>query len=455
MFPRWIRLSSRFCHRRILPPTITVSITGIALLTTPGAMLGQRTGHNSRPLICVHDCRDPTDTTPDDDLKDFNRTMAVQATPEQSKAFTVLVQDVQAASARLQAFRGLLQKGTASPALSDPEAILAQAIAKVRTGTQTFVASFSAAQKSGLKDLTKKVEEADSGVAMQIGMLDEIVQPKKAVSENIADSAAILDKALASYQKEQLTLGREMGIILPSTDLSFNLPPATSSVEIGGGVISIPASGTVSRISAVDGHNLFSLNIAIDLSDLQQNITGILRAQLTRSPPCGERIEIREATLTDEAPATDVVTRLHLERWICPPGQGWAGPTELATGDGTIDVKLTPAIEKDGSLGLVSEIGRIDADGFLRESLRGSLGSTLRNEITASILSVMRKATDLKAILPPSAQGVATVQKAHFQETAARLSLALDGQMEFSDDQTKQFVSQLNQRLSTQQTSAR
>jgi hypothetical protein len=125
---------------------------------------------------------------------------------------------------------------------------------------------------------------------------------------------------------------------------------------------------------------------------------------------------------------------------------------EVAAGEGTIEVKLTPSVEQNAGLGLVSEIIRADADGLLRDLLRsGDLGVTLREQIAASLLSAMQKGTDTKATLPPAAQESATIQKAQFQDAGAgQLSLVLDGQLQLSDEQTQQFAAQLKQRLSAQ-----
>jgi hypothetical protein len=149
------------------------------------------------------------------------------------------------------------------------------------------------------------------------------------------------------------------------------------------------------------------------------------------------------------------VAHLHFERWFCPPGQGWESPSELAAGDGTIEIKLTPSVETNVGLRLVSEVGRVDGDGFLRELLSsGALGAELREQITASLLSALQRGTDLKNALPPAALGFATIQKAEFQDASAgRLSLVLDGQLQFSDEQKKQFTAQLKQRLSAQEAS--
>src|SRR5208282_3830360 len=276
--------------------------------------------------------------------------------------------------------------------------------------------------ESGLKETTNKLAKADSELDKEIKTFDQAVQVPKPDSAQITSSAASVDKELASFQSEQLALGREMGILLDaeSQGLAFNLPKVTNAINIAGQTLSIPASGTVSRASAENGHNLFSLKLVADLSDVQQNMTGILRSQLTRSPRCGERIEILQATLTPLLPASLVVAQLHYERWVCPPGPR-ENPMEVTGGDGAIEITLTPSVEQNtGSgpgLGLVSEISRVEAEGLLRDLLRrGDLGIALRDQIAATLLSALQKAADLEATLPPSAQASATLQKAQFQD---------------------------------------
>ena len=77
-------------------------------------------------------------------------------------------------------------------------------------GNKYFVKSFSKSQKSGLKELTKKLEKVDSEVAKQKKALDQqLGRPK---GEAIASAAGKLEKALAKFQTQQLSLGKEMGI---------------------------------------------------------------------------------------------------------------------------------------------------------------------------------------------------------------------------------------------------
>ena len=435
---------------RILVPGVAVLIAGAALLPSPSRTLAQLGGGGGVPTG-VGVAGPASGISEKDELKDFHLAMAVQATDEQSAAFAKVAQSTQAASDRLKA----LQQAPASSPLSDRATTLDQAIEQARLSNKNFLASFSAKQKSGLKDIAKKLEKADSDLDKQLKAFDQIVQiaqASKSGGESIPSSVASLAKELVTFQDEQLALAREMGILLPTGAqvLTFNLPRVTTSIKVAGQPVSIQATGVVSRNStatpaetpAENRRNLFTLQLTADLSDLQQNITAILRSKLNRSPRCGERLEIRQAALTPLSPASLVMARLHFERWVCPPAQS---PMEVAGGDGTIEVKLTPSVEQKAGLALISEITRVDAERFLRDMLRsGDLGDTLREQIAASVLYAMQKGTDLKVTLPPAAQPSATLQKAQFQDAGAdQLNLVLEGQLQFSDQQTQQFAAQL------------
>jgi hypothetical protein len=432
-----------------------VVIVAIALLTAPGTLFAQHGGggggHGMMSTGMGNSAGRADGVEEKDGLKDFHRAMAVQATPEQRAAFAKVSQYTEAAGDQLHAFRESLR--TASSALSERTAGLDQAIARARAGNQNFLTSFSPTQKSGLKETTGKLEKADSDVDKQIRTLDQILQTPKPDAEQAAASAAALDKGLAGFQNQQLALGSEMSILFPAAGegVTFTLPQVTNSIDIAGQSIAIPASGGLSRTSSENGVNLFNLKVVADLSDLQQNVTGILRSQLDRSPRCGERIEVLQATFTPLAPASLVVVNFHFERWVC---RGQQSPVEVAGGEATIDVKLTPSVAPNTGLALASEMSRVQADGLLRDLLRsGDLGVTLREQIAASLLSALVKGANLKATLPPAAQNSATLQKAEFQDAGSdQLTMILDGQLQFSDEQTTQFAAQLKQRLAAQGT---
>jgi len=460
---------------RMVFPNFAVPLVTVVLLAGPCTTFAQRGGGgfggrstpgtvHGRPLICVHDCPDtPEGTSSEDDLKNFEHLMAVQATADQSAAFIKVMQYAQDASTQLQTFRDHPQKVNA--ALSDQAANLDRAIKEARNGDQNFLASFSPVQKSGLIDLTEKLQKADADLDEQVKPFVRTLEIPKVENELIATSAANLGKTLTGFQDAQVALASEMGIILPSSgqDLMLRLPPVTTTINLAGQPIAITGSGVISRTPAADGHNLFGLKYTADFSDLQQNITDLLRAQLNRAPRCGERIQIQEGMLIPQTPASLVLAHLHYERWICPLFQGGGGPTELSDADATIEVKLTPSLassveskaDSNSGLQLTSEISRVDAEGLLRESLlTGSLGAKLRDQIMASFLSIIQKGANFKTAMPPTAQELANIQRAQFQDAGAgRLTLIVDGQLQLSDEQAKLFTDQLRERLSAQKTS--
>ena len=399
----------------------------------------------------------PSGVAERDDLKSFHRAMVLQATAQQSALFTSAVQNAEAASAQLHAFRETLQKAPASSDSPERAATLHDSIEMVRKSNQSFLASFSGAQKSALKDITKKLAKEDSDLARQLQAFDQGIQSAKPASELLA-STANLDKVLTNFEGEQLAIGREMSIVIAPTgeQLSFNLPAMPNSLTIAGQSMSLPASGVVERTSAENGHNLFRVTLNADLYDLQQNLTGVLRSAVNRAPDCGERIEIKQARLTPAAPSTVVTAQLHFERWICPVGRS-GNSTEAAAGEGTMEIKLTPTIRQNAGLGLDSEIIRVDAEGLLRNMLRsGDLGESLRDQISAAILDALRQASNLKSALPSMAQESVSLQKAQFQNAGSdKLGFNLEGELQLSEEQTKLFGEKLKQVPSFKQTSAR
>lgn len=231
-------------------------------------------------------------------------------------------------------------------------------------------------------------------------------------------------------------------------------PAVKTPVHIKSWTIPVTVSGGLSQTAVAGNQRTFKLDLMTDLSELQQNITALLRAQLDTSEACGQRVSIREARLTPAAPASLLVVRLHFERWMCAPGQQIS--TELSEGDGTVEIKLAATVEKENSLTLKSAFGRIDANGMLGEQLRsGSLGEDLQDKAAESVLSAARAGTDFKVVLPPAVRNSVTIQTARFREAGVGgLSVALSGQVEISNQQADQLASQLNQTLSAQRAPA-
>jgi hypothetical protein len=394
-----------------------------------------------------------------DTLKDFHDVLAVQASSQQVAEFQALVKMTEAAQSALQSLLQQLRQENAAPQPTSDDA-LAKALENTRTSTRKFQEGFSPAQKSGLKDISKRLAKSDSDLDQEDKRLEQSLSAKAANSE-LAPHAESLDKALTDFYNQQLALGREMSITLASgQDMTFMLPQVKSPVRIANRTIPVAVSGRLTQTAAQGGQRKFKLELSADLSELQQNIFEVLRAQLETSETCGQRVTIRQATLTPATPASTLIVWLHFERWMCTRAFDQQTANELAEGNGKVEVKLTAAVvmnddkdkAKPNTLTVTAALGRIDATGMLEQSLRsGSLGEDLRDQITQSVLSAARAATDFKIVLPPVLQNSATIESAKFQDVGAGgLSVELDGQIEISNEQADQLAIQLNQTLSAQ-----
>ena len=225
------------------------------------------------------------------------------------------------------------------------------ALENSRTQTKNFQLGFSPEQKSGLKEILKRIAKTDTDLEQEEKKLDQTLKDQslelKAASPEILRAAESLDKALTEFHNQQLALGREMSITLASgQDLAFTLPPVRTVANFGSSTLPVAVSGMLTQIADQGGQRKFQLDLSADLSELQQNIFDILSAQLNTSDTCGQRIAIRQAILTPATPASLLVVRLHFERWICSRAFGQQTSNELAEGDGTVEIKLTASLPR-------------------------------------------------------------------------------------------------------------
>ena len=150
--------------------------------------------------------------TSDAGLADFNRALAVQATTDQISHFPQLTKSTEAARKLAQDCSGLSGKADSETEFSRRTAALKEAVEEAQGSNQDFVKSFTKSQKAGLKELTKKLEKADSEVGKLWKDLERQLGGAKAVTEAIALTADKLEKALEEFQSQQIELGKEMGI---------------------------------------------------------------------------------------------------------------------------------------------------------------------------------------------------------------------------------------------------
>lgn len=376
-----------------------------------------------------------------DDLRDYHEALAVQASSEQIAAYTTMLKSTYAASASLQGLQEQLGKPNGATEFTQGAAI-EKAVEEARSENKKFLDSFSDPQKAGLKEISKRLIKDDSDLAQAARSFGAEVGNVKGSAQAITPAAQTLEHALATLRQHQVDLGQEMSIGSTSaSDSAFNLTPLKTSVKFANQAIAITTSGVVSRGQPEGGQSVFAMELTEDLSDLQQNATEVLRAQLDQYDRCGERIEIHNATLAPQSAASLVVLQLHYERWSCLHGD----TNEMAEGNGTVEVKLTPAVASDGTVRLAGEMGRVDVPGMVGEFLRsGFLGDSLRDKVTQALLSTIDQGADFKSLLPPSSQGFTTLHRARFEGTGmGRLNVVLEGEIRLSEEKATVFTGEL------------
>jgi hypothetical protein len=427
---------------------IELLVLAAALLAYPCSLLaqrgagGDRTGGGTAGGGGLSGGGKATGVDVNDDLKHFHAALAVQATSLQMVQYAATIKSTEAAKAELKIFLEQFGKNSASE-LASRSAAVQQAIETARTENKKFIDGFSDRQKSGLKDVTRRLIKADADLAQQARALELEIGNSKSVGQPMAASAQSLERALAIFRNQQLGLGDEMSIGAGQNGQvsAFDLPPVKNVVNFANQPIAITTSGVISRGGAEGGQNTFKLELIADLSDFQRNITEVLRTQLDKAERCGERIAIQGATLAPSTPASLVVAQFHFEHWTCLGREA----NEMAEGNATIEVKLTPSVGEDGALRLRPEISRVDAHGLIGEWLRsGSLGETLRDKIAESLLSTVREGGNFNTTLPPSARGNAKLHRAQFQGTGSgKLLVVLDGEIRVSNEQATSLIGEL------------
>jgi hypothetical protein len=402
-----------------------------------GQIGGAVPGANGRP-----DGVDETDT-----LQGFHNALAVQASPQQIADFQDAVKLTNTAKEKLGAF----VRPSADPT-NENSTDVSKAVENAGSANRKFLGGFSDAQKSGLKETVKRLEKTDADLVQAGRQLDASVQARTSGAE-VSGRVESVDKALKDFSGQQLALGREMGILLASgQDLAFDIPAVKQPVSFGSRKITVGTSSELAQTGANDGQRTFKLEMVVDLSDLQTTATEVLRTQLEESSRCGERLEVRQASIEPTPPASSVVLQLHFERWSCPRILGQNSPTEIAEGEGSVEIKLTPAIGEANSLKLLPEFIKIQAQGMLGDELRsGDRGDDLREKVAKSVLLALQAGADVKSTLPGAVQSSATLETARFRDAGAGgLSVELNGKVQASNEQVNLLASQLNHALSAQ-----
>ncbi len=183
---------------------VTMAALAIVLTLSPWSLWAQRgggRGGHGNPAGAAKGV--PAE---DNDLKDFNRAVALQATPQQVDLFRQLAKDTTAAAAKAENLAQHPEK------IKEDASILAYVVEVARDGSHDFLAELSHAQKSGLKVWRKNVEKADAYVGKSWKALSKDLEQKSAADKRIAADNESLQKALAKSLIEQWNLAEKMGI---------------------------------------------------------------------------------------------------------------------------------------------------------------------------------------------------------------------------------------------------
>ena len=189
---------------------LSVAALTIVLTFCPWPLLAQRGGgrgtHGNSP--------GPSKSEPgeSDELKDFSRAIALQATPEQVDLFQQLSKDTTAAADKA---RNLAQH---PENMKEDSGILAYVVEVARDSSRDFLAGLSHAQKSGLKAWRKNVEKADIEVGKTWKALSKDMAQKTTDEKQAAADNDKLEQALTKSFTEQWNLALRMGIPRPKPD---------------------------------------------------------------------------------------------------------------------------------------------------------------------------------------------------------------------------------------------
>jgi hypothetical protein len=152
----------------------------------------------------------PTPDTKNNDLKGFERAVALQATPDQIAQFQRFSASTQVARKRAQDLLQLSTKGNQLNWINSTYP-LTNDLEEAQADNEKFLASFSKEQEDGLKKLTKKLRKSDSEIEGENKGL------RKDLDRNTADGEIVarlqkLEKALGDLQSQQFAIAAEMGI---------------------------------------------------------------------------------------------------------------------------------------------------------------------------------------------------------------------------------------------------
>jgi hypothetical protein len=177
----------------------------ILLLATSQIAVAQHGGHGTGNTSGTSAGSYPHDT--DTDIKDFQKTFAIQATPEQRSQFQSWKQNTEVVKLRLQELGPAIATNDFSIQLN----ALKAAIEKSNTGYRDFVSSLTDPQHTGLKKPLQKLGKTNDELARSVATaIRELGQANSGAKR--AAKLANAQTAVENLLNEQKRIAVEMSI---------------------------------------------------------------------------------------------------------------------------------------------------------------------------------------------------------------------------------------------------
>jgi hypothetical protein len=438
-------------------PTISIGTDGIKInLPRPPTGPGISPG-DPRPSAAPAAPPRPSD---DAELEAFRRALAAQATPAQVSAYLSLIKSTRTVISKFEDLRAAADQQSASAEWPAKKVEFDESLQKARIMNKAFIEGFAESQKGALTVVTSKLIRADSRLVDQAKALDASVRDLTTNKGEFVSAAHRFEKAFTDFREQQRVLGEQMYALPDPAEeqLLFTMPASTNSVTLGDRTILVRTASTISRPSTASFDGVVHLQMTANLGDLQQSISSVLQSQLARSDPCGEQVTVPQAMVGTSSPTTDVWVQLHFERWACLGSSPSRMPMEVIEANGSITVKVTPAVEKDGSLSILTHIEAVEATGMLADMLRsGPLGDAVCAKIKRSFVTALQDSLNVSAVLQPMRPDSATIETAKFvrDSNGGTLALALDGHLRLSGEQVAVMDGQKSESPRAHETSQR
>lgn len=237
-----------------------------------------------------------------------------------------------------------------------------------------------------------------------------------------------------------LLVAAPAGLYAAAIPLQIQADPIVEN--IGGVAVTLVLSGRL-RLTEVPDGAVGELSITVDLVDLQAKILKVVRAQANRAELCGDRLDLRAATLSPPAPskppaggktAAALYVAGRYEWYFCRPAVGdlWnPGPPRLLfRQDGAARFELVPRVGAQGIV-LDAQVLGVAADGALERVLDvRALGEFLRGRLTAALARALDPESLRLALPRELAELKPKFERARFVDLGAgKLGLTAEGKL--------------------------